>query len=101
MKKLSLILATILSIVMLAGCGGNDLVGRWEDKNSGKFLEFFNDGNYTSDQTNYSGSYSVEGNRVRLSGILMPDKVYTFDISGDELTTYYEDGSVARVYVKQ
>lgn len=100
MKKLSLILATILSLTMLAGCGGNSLVGRWEDS-SGEYLEIFSDGTYSSSDANYSGSYSVDGDRVKFSGVLMPDETFTYDVSGNTLTLYLDSGEIANEFEKQ
>lgn len=84
------LLATLL--ISLAACGSNSskLVGRWT-KTEGRgfsYLEFFSDGTYTSDKANYEGNYSIDGDRLKLSGILAEAKTYTFKIKGDILSLY-------------
>ena len=51
-------------------------------------LDFFNDSTYVSNQTNYSGTYSVSGDRILLEGILVETLTYTFTIDGDILTLF-------------
>ena len=52
----------------------------------------FSDGTYTSSKANYQGGYSVDGNRIKLDGYIAPDRTYTFKLSGNKLTLYYDDG---------
>lgn len=71
------------------------LQGRWELANdvSTPFeeLELFSDGRYSSDDSNYNGRYSVDGNRIKFEGILVSPIVCSFETDGDELTLSYKD----------
>jgi len=102
MKKIKLFMVMGLIATMLSACGASSssLVGRWQVPDSSQKLEFFSDGTYDSSDANYSGGYSVDGNRIRLSGILMPDKTYTFSVSGNTLTFYNDDGKPMQEYKK-
>jgi len=100
MKKL-VIIFLIIGIVALTACGGNsksNLSGRWElseDSSSAfEYLEFFSDGTYTSDRSNYEGSYSVDGNRLRLQGILVDSLTYTFEVNKGKLTLFNDEGEI-------
>lgn len=102
MKKfLSIILAVILTI-SIASCGGNKLAGKWIAENGGTFsgIEFFSDGTYSSSESNYSGGYSTDGNRIRLNGILMPDITFTFKVKGDKLT-FTDDHGDEEIYRRE
>ncbi len=103
MKNILKTLALVtVAVTMLASCGGSNLTGRWQDTESSRhYLEFFSDGTYKSDDVNYAGSYSVDGDRMRLSGILMEDITCTFKVSGDTLTIYDDDGEVSSVLKKR
>lgn len=95
MKKiLSVIMIAVLTISIVA-CGSSSkaLVGRWEYNSSqSKWskgdvrlseLEFFSDGTYSSNIDGYSGTYTIENNRLRLSisGYSRKDMIrsYSFD----------------------
>ena len=100
-KYYILMLALTLAIAFtFYGCSNsqNKLVGRWE-KIEGygilDSLEFFSDGTYTSNQPNYEGAYSIEGDRIKLSGILMEAMVYTFEIKNNTLNLIKDNGDVA------
>ena len=71
------------------------LQGRWELTNdvSTPFdeLELFSDGRYSSDDSNYNGRYSVDGNRIKFEGILVSPIVCSFDTDGEELTLIYKN----------
>ena len=102
MKILKTLAFVIATITILTSCGGSKLTGRWQDTESSRhYLEFFSDGTYKSDDVNYAGSYSVDGDRMRLSGILMEDITCTFKVSGNRLTIYNDDGEVLSVLEKQ
>lgn len=97
----------MLTMIMLVSCGGSKesyLIGRWSiDENyhsSLEELEFFSDGTYVSDHPNYEGNYSVDNDRIRLTGILVDSKTYTFDVNKITLTFYDDDGEVYCVYNK-
>jgi len=84
-------------LITLAACGSDSskIVGRWE-KTEGRgfsYLEFFSDGTYTSDKANYEGRYSIDGNRLKLSGILVEAMTCTFKIKGDTLSLYSSNES--------
>lgn len=103
MKKIKLITVVMLIAALLTACGSkSSLVGRWEAVDHGiqggwagphlSELEFFSDGTYVSSSDNYTGSYTIEGDRIKLPGVLMETLVATFDISGDTLTLYDDEG---------
>ena len=104
-KQLVLILALMLVIATtFCGCQSNEdkIVGYWKNVEGGRFsyLEFFSDGTYDSSHVNYSGNYSMDGNRLKLTGILVETKVYTFEIKGNTLNLLYSDGEVYASYEK-
>ncbi len=102
MKNIKLFLVVGVIVALLSACGSSasSLVGRWEAVDKGvevsygrlSSLEFFSDGTYNSSSSHYSGSYSVEGNRMRISGIIASDYSFTFDVSGSTLTVYDDNG---------
>lgn len=98
MKKIKLLLLTGVVASLLSACGSSSIVGHWETADGEREFEFFSDGTYTSEKANYAGSYSIDGNRIRLGGILMADLTYTFKVSGDTLILYHDDGDVYREY---
>lgn len=100
-----LMLASMLLIaVVFCGCSsnGNAIVGRWEKTEGSGFdyLEFFSDGTYTSSHPNYAADYSIEGNRLRLTGVLMETKVYTFEIKSNVLNLLNDDGEIYASFEK-
>lgn len=115
MKKLKNYIIGIMSVmllaVLLAGCGSKSpsdlIVGQWivpgEEDRAGTTsklvaLEFFSDGTYTSNRSNYSGGYSIDGDRIKLNGVLAEPLTFTFELDGDTLTFYYDDGEVMYEY---
>lgn len=102
MKKCKLFIILGLVMLLLTACSSSSaLLGKWEIDGRGisvgtvgriSKIEFFSDGTYTSSAANYNGSYSVDGDRVRLSGMLMADLTYSFKVSGNTLTIYTDDG---------
>lgn len=109
MKKLKVFVFISFVAAFLISCGGygsfgsleNSLVGRWEAVSDGvevdygdlDELEFFSDGTYSSNLTNYSGGYSVEEDSISLSGIIASSYTFSFEVSGDTLTMYDDDGN--------
>ncbi len=93
MRKRSIIISIIcciLFISILSGCSNStpkSLSGRYEREGNADFsyIEFFSDGKYTSSKSNYEGDYSIDGNRLRLEGILVSSRTYYFKVSGDIL----------------
>lgn len=57
-------------------------------------LEFFNDGSYASDDANYNGRYSIDGDRIKFEGMLVSPIVCTFELDGDTLTLIYEEDEI-------
>ena len=115
MKRLKNYIAGIISVVLfvtiLVGCGSESpsdlIVGQWivpgEEDNAGTTselvaLEFFSDGTYTSNRSNYSGGYSIDGDRIKLDGVLAEPLTFTFELNEDTLTFYYDDGEVIYEY---
>lgn len=79
----------------------SNIIGQWE-REEGKGiqgLEFFSDGTYTSDHPNYNGNYSIDGNRLKLAGILVDPLVYSFEIKSNELILTPNDGEI-RIFSK-
>lgn len=106
-----ILLAIALVVVILSGHSGseNKIVGCWryvKDERIGRpditYLEFYSDGTYVSNATNYDGKYSIDGNRIKLEGTLVKPKVYLFEIKGDVLTLYYYEGDeYPKMYKKE
>lgn len=92
MKKIISLLAAIFMVISITACGSSKsaIVGQW--KNGSFKMEFFSDGTYTSTDSNHFGSYSIDGDRIRLEGVLVEDWTYDFKIKGDTLTFYYDNG---------
>lgn len=75
-------------------------MGRWKAVSEGveldygdiDELDFFSDGTYSSNLTNYSGGYSVDENRLKISGILDEALTFTFELDGDTVIIYEENG---------
>lgn len=87
-----------ICITVFAACGNpaDKLVGRWSKTSGGtsiNYLEFFSDKTYKSDYSNYNGSYSIDGNRIRLSGVLVEDMTMNFEVNGDNLIFYSDNGN--------
>lgn len=110
-KYLTSILGIIFFVILLAGCGSKSpsdlIVGQWiipgEEDHAGTTsqlvaLEFFSDGTYTSNHSNYSGGYSIDGDRIKLDGVLAEPLTFTFKLDDDTLTFYYDDGEVIYQY---
>lgn len=94
---IGVVLCAVILIFLFSRCGGAPLVGQWEATGDNvmylgympiKELEFFSDGTYTSNSPNYSGNYSIEGNRLKLSGILVSPETLSFKVRGNILSLY-------------
>lgn len=98
------IVICLLCISVLAACASSkSLSGRWiRTDGNAKFshIEFFSDGTYASSSSNYNGSYSIDGDRLRLSGILVEPLTYTFKVSKNTLT-FYSGDNVQAVFEKE
>lgn len=89
------ILSCVMIILMLTACRGTpkSLSGKYVGEDGAKFsyIEFFSDGKYTSSDSNYEGRYSIDGNRIRLEGILVDSKLYYFKVNGKTLELSYDE----------
>ena len=102
-KYLLLVLCLGLFVFILDGCSSdaqNDIVGRWEGESNGYFrsLEFFSDGTYASSHPNYSGRYTIDGNRIKLDGYIAEPLIYSFTISNQTLTLTDDNGRSSKYY---
>lgn len=110
-RVLTGIISITLLATLLAGCGSKSsselIVGRWaipdEIENAGSTsqlvaLEFFSDGTYASNRSNYSGGYSIDDDRIKLDGVLAEPLTATFKLDDNTLTFYYDDGEVMYEY---
>jgi ABC-type glycerol-3-phosphate transport system substrate-binding protein len=81
MKKIIALVAVLaIAVLMLAACGGNSIVGKWEASMMGvatMTLEFKSDNTYTMTMTStvegvspetHNGSYKVDGNKITIDG---------------------------------
>lgn len=97
MKRLAALILVVMLILASAGCGSGNasIVGQWNvtEGNKFRYLEFFSDGTYTSSHSNYHGDYSIDGDRLMLSGVLVEPRTYTFKIQSDTLSLYYNSES--------
>ena len=50
-------------------------------------VEFFKDGTYESDDANYDGSYSIEGDRIKFSGVLVEPVTLSYKIDGESCSS--------------
>lgn len=97
MKKLiSTLIAATMLILLSCSCGSStpkSLSGHYvgEGRTDFSYIEFFSDGKYTSSHSNYEGNYSIDGNRIRLEGILVDSKIYYFRVSGNTLELSHND----------
>ena len=97
LKSTAIALMLAMCVLIFAACGNpsNALAGQWIKTDGGtsiNSLEFFKDGTYKSDYANYYGTFSVDGNRIRLSGVLVEDLTMDFEVKGDTLTFYSDNG---------
>ena len=97
-EKIKIVAVMAMITMLFTACGTSKIVGRWQSFDGSERIEFFSDGTYTSDDVNYQGNYSVDGNRVKLEEILMPDMVREFKVSRDTLTIYDDSGNVVEEY---
>lgn len=98
-KSISAILLVFaLCLTTLCACGSpqDALAGRWTKIDGGIMfsnVEFFKDGTYESDDANYDGSYSIDGDRIKFSGVLVNPVTLSYKIDGDKLYFYRESTS--------
>lgn len=93
MKK-ALLIGLMLLVMMLTACGGstqNGIVGLWKSSGDESIfynsVEFFSDGTHVTETPGWSGTYTTDGNRLRISGKLYGE-VFSFEITdnGNKLT---------------
>lgn len=53
-----------------------------------------------SNRSNYSGDYSIDGDRIKLNGVLAEPLTFTFGLEEDTLTFYNDDGEAIYEYQK-
>lgn len=97
-KRIVIFMSIIIIIIAIISCSSNnidssEIIGQWTtiEENDFRFLEFFSDGTYTSSHPNYFGDYSIDRDRLKLSGIMMEARTYTFEIQGDTLSLYIDN----------
>lgn len=108
MKIIKPVSIVLLITTILSGCvsSASSLVGLWRGDRisvglgSISELEFFSDGTYNSNHPNYTGNYSVDGDRLKLSGLLVSDLTYNFKVDGDILTFRKDNGDVLYEFEK-
>ena len=90
-KFMSLIM---LIVILLCSCGSNsknDIVGYWKSSGDESIfynsVEFFSDGTHITETPGWSGTYTAEGSRLRISGKLYGE-VFSYKITngGNQLT---------------
>ena len=93
MKK-ALLISLMWLIVLLTACEGstkNDIVGLWKSSGDESIfynsVEFFSDGTHVTETPGWSGTYTTDNNRLRISGKLYGE-VFSFEITdnGNKLT---------------
>lgn len=97
-KRIVIFMSIIIIIIAIISYSSNnidssEIIGQWTtiEGNDFRFLEFFSDGTYTSSHPNYFGDYSIDRDRLKLSGIMMEARTYTFEIQGDTLSLYIDN----------
>ena len=94
-----LILPVMLVLLfMFAGCSGdgqNSILGKWVDS-SGDYVEFFSDGTYilNGSVVEDSGTFVLDGNRIKLNSSRTQPVVYTVSLSDQSLELVSDNGSV-------
>lgn len=92
-----LMLPVMLALLfVLAGCSGdgNSIAGKWVDS-GGNSIEFFSDGTFTTNRSDYYGTFVIDGDRIKLSSSLSSQPViYTVSLSDQILTFVADNGSV-------
>lgn len=92
MKK-TLLISLMLLVMLLTACGGstkNHIVGLWKSSGNESIfynsVEFFSDGTHVTETPGWSGTYTTDGNRLRISGKLYGE-VFSYKITnkGNEL----------------
>ena len=96
-KVILVLIVMVLSLLTICSCGKkNSIVGHWvaTDLQSAKINEiyFYSDGTYSSSRSNYHGSYSIDGDRLRLEGFLVEDINATFEVKGAYMTLSFWTG---------
>lgn len=85
-RKVSLFLVLVAVILVMCSCGGNGLVGKWEDDSD--VIQFKSNGKYISQV--YFGfgeesEYSINGDKLTLIEPLVGKEEYTYEIEGEKL----------------
>ena len=96
---LAILILTVSAVLLLTACGNGSskIIGQWEIQNAEEvhapfdFLEFFSDNTYASEDPNYNGHYSIDGNRIKFDGILVNPITCSFKVNGKTLTLTNND----------
>jgi len=110
MKKYLLVLSLLFSLIFFIGSSYSiNLIGKWvleDDRYASLYMvesiEFFEDGTgivIDSDDID-SFTWSLVGNRLRITYDSGTTYAYNIEIIGTKLTEYYDDRSFA-IYIKQ
>lgn len=105
---LAILILTVSTILFLTACGNSSskIIGQWEIQNTEgvhspfKILEFFSDGTYASDDPNYNGNYSIDGNRIKFDGILVNPLTCSFTVNSKVLTLTSQDKTLEFIKTK-
>ncbi len=87
-KTIQILPLLIILVFLLCSCGNstNDIVGLWESSGSENIfynsVEFFSDGTHVTETPGWSGTYTTDGNRLRISGKLYSE-VFSFELSNN------------------
>lgn len=94
-----LLVITVLALLStLAACGGNALLGKWEDPD-GVGLELKSDGTFTIGFQGMSinGTFEQKGDQLTLTATDLGDPIsFTYAVSGDTMTLTDADGTTTQ-----
>ena len=88
------IIGVVLALVYNVGfkTPSKKIVGTWRTTGNYTYV-FSSNGRYQSDG-GYTGTYTIEGDNIIISTVLMDNDIYKFELNGDSLKLYNEDGSL-------
>ncbi len=88
-------ITVVILLSTLAACGGNALLGKWEDPD-GVVLELKSDGKFVISAMGMSieGTFEQKGNQLTLAATDLGEPLtFTYAVSGDKMTLTDEDGT--------
>lgn len=100
MKKTTVFVMTVIMLIVLAGCGKEDLTGKWvcTDEGSSEELELFSDGTgiFIEDSGSNEISWIAENGKFKITrslGFLGESSgSFEYELKNDTLTFSAEDG---------